>query len=137
MKKASPQSETMFGPQTIEILRRGCATPEKRRATIQDPRALLSQHGIELPDEGELRIYERATVRTSKSPRDGGGVSEPLFDRALRQYEDLRPLPHGVDQAWRDSHGGCPYGTVPYKTKKKVTRCILSYFVMRTHSKNA
>lgn len=139
MQETSPPSETLFTPNMIEVLRDAYKSPKTRHTALNDPRHLLSEHGIVLAAEGEFHIYERvpvrsglwqrwaswwrAVVRNEKSPSYRNLVSAPLFDRVQQQYETLQPAPEGWDRLWRDTHGGCPYPTIPYKTKKKVSVC--------------
>jgi hypothetical protein len=125
MKPESSQGSAILTPQAIEILRRACKSSKTRPAALRNPRALLARHGIELPTDVELRLYERSGG-SSHRPRHGEPeVAEPLLDKSIEQYLEVRQIPPALDAWWRNTHQGCPFGTVPYTTKKKVTVCDL------------
>jgi hypothetical protein len=113
-----PLGSDMLTPEAIKVLRRACKDKKTRRAAVRDPRGLLIHHGIELGADVDLRLYERKHA--------GDGVkhtAEPVFERNLPQFGDLRQIPPGLDTWWRSTHGGCPYGTVPYTTTTKASHC--------------
>lgn len=125
MEPQSSHGRAILTHEAIEILRRACKNSKTRPAAKRNPRALLARHGIELPDDVELRVYERNGVSGGRPRPDGPEVAEPLLDRNLAQYSAVRQAPPGLDAWWRSTHQGCPLGTVPYTTKKKVTVCDL------------
>jgi len=125
MKTESSDGSEILTPQAIEILRNACKNRKTRPAAVRNPRALLARHGIELPNDVEIRVYERKGGSGDGPSHGGLEVAEPLLDRDIAQYGELRPIPPGLDAWWRSTHQGCPYGTVPYTTKKKVWVCDL------------
>jgi len=86
---------------------------------VRNPRAFLARRGIELADDVELRIYER------KGRVSGEEVAEPLHTKELVEYARALDVPLGLQSWWQGSHQGCPFGTVPFTTTKKVTVCEL------------
>jgi len=125
MKTESSHGSAILTPEAIEILRRACKNSKTRPAALRNPRVLLARHGIELPNDVELRIYELKGGSGDRSRHGGPEVAEPLLERDLAQYAEIREVPPGLDAWWRSTHQGCPLGTVPYTTKKKVTVCDL------------
>src|SRR5437660_6808223 len=69
-------------PQAIEILRRGCRDNKTRSSALRDPRGLLARHGIKLPDDVELRIYQRKSG-TSKKKHDAPDMADAILQRDL------------------------------------------------------
>jgi hypothetical protein len=123
MNTESTQRSEILTPEAIAILRRACKKSKTRSAAVRNPRALLARHGIELPNDVELRIYQLKGSSGDKPRRSGPEVAEPLLDGDLTLYGQIRDVPPGLDAWWRSTHQGCPLGTVPYTTKKKVTVC--------------
>lgn len=132
MKKNPLQSGSMFTPEMVEILRQGCESLKTRRATLRDPRSLLSHHGIELADDCELHLFEHAPAPNRKPRHKDRNVSEPILADHITPGGDLEPprqLPPGyqsrLDELWGPNHGGCPFPLYPHKTKKKVDVCLV------------
>jgi hypothetical protein len=112
---SSQRGSAILTSEAIEILRRACKNSKTRSAVVRDPRAFLARNGIELADDVELRIYQR------KGRDRGEEVAEPMLGKELLLYT----VSSGLDEWWEATHQGCPFGTVPYTTKKKVTVCDL------------
>ena len=116
MKATRSETITTLTPQAIEVLQRACQSKKGRSAALSDPRALLARHGFTIPDAYELRLYEYVKTKSDIARDD---VADRLIDVNLM----LQKVPEAFDASWRASHGGCPFPTVPYKTKRKVRVC--------------
>ncbi|HYS53480.1 MAG TPA: hypothetical protein VER58_06940 [Thermoanaerobaculia bacterium] len=108
-------------PQAIEILRRACKSNKTLAAAMKDPRALLARHGIKLPDDVELRIYQRKGG--SKKKHDAPNMADAMLTRDFDKIVQLGEISPALDAWWRSTHGGCPFPTWPYTTTKKVFVC--------------
>ena len=105
-------------PEAVEILRRACAKSKTRTKALADPRGLLASHGIELPADQELRLYERSDL-----PGKAGNDADPVPVLEIDRPRELAHVTPAMAAAWAARHRGCPFGTVPYKTTRKETVC--------------
>lgn len=139
MKRSSLQSGSMFTQEMVEILGKACESPKTRTEALGDPRSVLSRHGIELADDCELYLFERAPASSRKPPQKYPTFSAPIIARKADRVdadrgdgEPLQQLPPGwqtiFNESWGPSHGGCPFPLNPYKTKKKVSDCLIWAF---------
>ena len=119
MKSSPPETTITLTPQAIDALRRACKSKKTRAAAVRDPRAVLARNGINLSSEVELQLYEHKGGSAGTPRHAGHDVADPLLDVNVT----LQAVPAGLDASWRSTHHGCPFPTVPYTTKKKVTVC--------------
>jgi hypothetical protein len=120
MKPDSSHVKTeILTSEAIEILRRACKNSKTRTAVVRDPSAFLARQGIDLADDVELRVYQR------KAKKSGKGAAEPMLTKELIDFTKGLAVATGIDERWRATHDGCPFPTIPYTTRKKVTVCDL------------
>lgn len=110
----SDQRKLALPSKAVEILRRACKDKKSLAAAARDPRALLKRHGIKLSDDFELRIYQRKGKNV-----DG---AEPIL-RDLSAHAGTPNVATAFNTWWAEAHGGCPFPTVPYTTKKEIEVC--------------
>ena len=109
----------MLSSRAAEVLRHACASAKTRRQVLRDPKAFLAKRGVRLADGVELHLYE-ATARR------GGGVARPqagTVEAHFGRLGTIEGIPPGLESWWASTHEGCPFGTYPYKTKKKKSVC--------------
>jgi hypothetical protein len=117
---AETRTEGVLSPRAIDLLRRACASGKTRAAALRDPKAVLARNGIQLGDDADVHLYVQTPVgRSDGANRPQGGEREAHFGQVL----DLEGIPLGLQSWWASTHEGCPFGTYPYKTKKKKTVC--------------
>jgi hypothetical protein len=125
MSSSERNVEPVFSAEAVEILRRAYANPQTRDRTLSEPKEVLARHGIALADDVELRLYERTSAHRGGAHPTHDDANEPMVETKLVRAEGIAQVPLGLDAWWRATHMGCPFGTWPHKTKKKVTECHL------------
>lgn len=123
MQRDTPDGSEILNAEAIEILRRACQKKSSLRAALRDPRAFLAKNGIELAANVELRLYELRDLPEGSGKHGLPEVAEPMLGDVLDKYVSQLHVSPGLESYWEDTHEGCPFGTYPYKMKKKVMVC--------------
>jgi hypothetical protein len=123
MNNETSNPKEILSKEAIDILRAACKNVKTRRAFVKNPRAVLLRYGVMLPDDIQLRVYQRKPVAGRGPKHDGSGVAEPIVDKNIIQYTEARQASLGLDFWWRSTHQGCPLGTQPHTTRQKHSVC--------------
>jgi hypothetical protein len=123
MNSARQNAAAVLTGDVVEILRRAYVDVEMRDQALSAPKEVLTRHGIALPDDVELRLYERASIHGGHPYPKQDVAGDLMIETTLVRAKGIAGVSAGLDQWWRDTHMGCPFGTWPYITKQKVKIC--------------
>ncbi len=110
----------------IARLQEIAAQPEHWSAAKADPRSFLqNQYDIELPADTLIELYDIA--RDTGKTMLYAAELEVQIGAQNSSTLTYQPVVHGADTLIRyltERNMGCPLGTMPYKTLRRVEKCI-------------